>query len=208
MDVEYIKINQNFYFPVVKNKRIAICMTDGADSALLTYILLTLTTNTIYVITSSVSKHCSDVHRAVRTLNKIMDLTNNHNVYHILDYSGDTNNIFNATTELMRVHAIDVVYTGTNATPPAGHKMYEKYKNTPEMVKRDPYVQRDQVYNDQVIVPFTNLDKRKIKDLYVHFGIIETVYPMTFSCLHVDREFQCGTCPECEERMYGFGNLN
>lgn len=74
------------------------------------------------------------------------------------------------------------------------------------MKKRDPNVHRQQVYSDNVVVPFTNIDKRIINEIYIALGIRETVLPLTLSCRFKDRLDHCRNCAACAERVYGFGN--
>lgn len=208
MEIEYIELPNNFKFPIVKNKKIGVSLSAGGDSALLTYILLTYYTDLIYVFTSSDqkdNKHDTNI-RSANTLRRIQNLTGNHNVVHVQDYSSSSSTLLQMASLFVHNKTLDVIYTGTNKLPPKGHPHYNSYAGTPEMIKRDPDVIRPQIYSDNVIVPFTNIDKRDINDLYVHFGIRESVLPMTLSCRGKDRVNHCRECSTCEERLYGFGS--
>jgi len=55
--------------------------------------------------------------------------------------------------------------------------------------------------------PLRNLDKQGIKELYDHFGVLDTLFPLTRSCeIHtLDFKEHCGRCWFCYERKWGFG---
>jgi 7-cyano-7-deazaguanine synthase in queuosine biosynthesis len=208
VEIEYIKLLDSFQFPIVKNKRLGISLSAGADSALLTYIMFKYYTDTIYVFTSQDQanmKH-NTFDRTSKILQQIQMLTNNNNTVHIHDYTSSVHTLFNVSGKAVELEILDVLYTGTNALPPPGNPAYNAYAdNADEMKKRDPDVHRQQVYSDNVVVPFTNIDKRIINELYISLGIRETVLPLTLSCRHKDRRNHCRSCAACAERVYGFG---
>lgn len=57
--------------------------------------------------------------------------------------------------------------------------------------------------------PFSNIDKKAIAELYQHYNLIDTLFPMTRSCEKETNYFlqHCGRCWWCGEREYGFGRL-
>jgi hypothetical protein len=58
--------------------------------------------------------------------------------------------------------------------------------------------------------PFANLDKKGIKELYDHFDLMDTLFPITKSCEAKTYDWStphCGTCWWCHERRWGFGRL-
>jgi len=57
--------------------------------------------------------------------------------------------------------------------------------------------------------PFSNVDKKAIAELYEHYNLIDTLFPMTRSCEAETNYFSkhCGKCWWCGEREYGFGRL-
>ena len=85
--------------------------------------------------------------------------------------------------------------------------------------KRDPERDRDGVLKqtflgqDNTIKsfrPFTNIDKRGIAELYEHFGLMDTLFPLTKSCEGFTPSWDsphCGKCWWCLERQWGFGRL-
>ena len=58
--------------------------------------------------------------------------------------------------------------------------------------------------------PFANLDKQGIAELYSHFNLMDTLFPITKSCESKTYDWStphCGTCWWCHERQWGFGRL-
>ena len=59
--------------------------------------------------------------------------------------------------------------------------------------------------------PLANLDKRGIAELYQHFDLIETLFPLTKSCEYLKNKWDsphCGDkCWWCLERRWGFGRI-
>lgn len=62
--------------------------------------------------------------------------------------------------------------------------------------------------------PFTNLDKRSVKECYDYYGVTDTLFPLTRSCeaeasnsqRYIGQE-HCGKCIFCFERLAVFGRL-
>ncbi len=62
--------------------------------------------------------------------------------------------------------------------------------------------------------PFTNLDKRSVKECYDYYGVTDTLFPLTRSCeaeaSNIERymgQEHCGKCIFCFERSTVFGRL-
>lgn len=62
---------------------------------------------------------------------------------------------------------------------------------------------------DKVYIPFINKDKKELADLYKQYNLIDTLFPMTRSCVKVTENFDrhCGECWWCKERLWAFGKL-
>lgn len=58
-------------------------------------------------------------------------------------------------------------------------------------------------------MPFKNINKKGIKELYDTLGVIDTIFPLTRSCENFTNDFtiHCGLCWFCLERQWGFGKL-
>jgi|TARA_B100001094_G_scaffold323824_1_gene375386 tRNA(Ile)-lysidine synthase TilS/MesJ len=68
------------------------------------------------------------------------------------------------------------------------------------------------------IRPFIHADKKLVYDVYKYFGMLEELYPLTYSCetRYQEHRFNikeqhdwkhCGYCFFCAERLYAFGKL-
>lgn len=58
--------------------------------------------------------------------------------------------------------------------------------------------------------PFANIDKQGIAELYQHFGLMDTLFPLTKSCEGYTPSWDsphCGNCWWCMERQWGFKRL-
>lgn len=58
--------------------------------------------------------------------------------------------------------------------------------------------------------PFENINKKAIAELYDHYGIMDSLFPLTRSCENSKIHFtepHCGKCWWCLERKWGFGRL-
>ena len=60
---------------------------------------------------------------------------------------------------------------------------------------------------------FSNHDKRFVAKTYLHYNMMEKLYPYTFSCVSPPYKFEkdmpihCGYCFPCLERWYAFGRI-
>lgn len=66
--------------------------------------------------------------------------------------------------------------------------------------------------NSTVKMPFLNYDKRTVYESYKYYGMLDVLYPHTWSCesdlqANYDDPKHCGTCYFCIERMFAFGKL-
>jgi hypothetical protein len=60
--------------------------------------------------------------------------------------------------------------------------------------------------------PFKDLNKKHISQMYMEMGLIESLYPLTYSCegypeWNDNYQKHCGRCWWCKEREWGFGKL-
>lgn len=65
------------------------------------------------------------------------------------------------------------------------------------------------VWDEWIYTPFVNIDKKEIAKLYQQHGLIETLFPLTRSCVAATTDFSkhCGNCWWCKEREWAFGKL-
>lgn len=64
----------------------------------------------------------------------------------------------------------------------------------------------DTMWDGWIYTPFINHDKRDIAKLYREHGLIETILPLTRSCVQPTQDFTkvCGKCWWCKERAWAF----
>ena len=118
---------------------------------------------------------------------------------------------------------IRCLFNGTTANPSefvGQDKKHQEVSMPPERNKRDiPFpVQysgdpstwiKTQGTPGEVYSPLINQDKKGVADLYRHFGVLDSLFPLTRSCEDWTDDFSdhCGVCWFCLERQWGFGRL-
>lgn len=188
----------------------AISLSGGADSAILLYILLKNGISNLDVWTlASKEKNFASPRAAYNVLCRCMELTGNYNCTHNVFFTP------RQTLETLIVPLSTVAserkytkfYTGATSLPP--DDQLATFRNeTPLYDRRNPNVER-QTYSGKFYIPFYNVDKKRIAELYHHYGLMDTLYPLTRSCeSHILTEGHCGVCWWCEERQWAFGKLN
>ena len=74
--------------------------------------------------------------------------------------------------------------------------------------KRDPHrilTGTDTFENVEEISPLYNCNKLKIKEMYDRYGLIDTIFPLTYSCIETVGKFPCEACHWCIEKKAVFG---
>lgn len=61
--------------------------------------------------------------------------------------------------------------------------------------------------------PFVNVDKKFIAELYKQYDLMDDLFPLTRSCIGIDRKTNfftqpCGECFWCHEKMWAFGTYD
>lgn len=65
-----------------------------------------------------------------------------------------------------------------------------------------------QLENCVQVIPWANSDKRTVAQAYQHYGVMDTLYPTTYSCEAVGQNFvHCEHCFFCQERWWAFGRI-
>ena len=138
-------------------------------------------------------------------------LTGNIQVKHVVMYkeTKDEESLIEMTLPLYEQGAIKRLYTGITANPPEGSIAIESL----EFEARNPDVHRSITPYPTVTTPFTNYNKKFLAKLYEDEGILEQLFPLTFSCEYIGDPKEdpgmehCGECWWCEERQWGFDRL-
>lgn len=193
---------------------LGICVSGGADSALMLYFLLKNTkTHTHIFSVASQEKHLRNTHAAINVISKCTELTGNYNLTHHITYVDvqTKTNLFLTPIAFLDNEIISTVYTGVTKNPP--FDVTEKFiLESLENYERDPTVKRP-VKQGKWYMPWTNLDKQDLCTIYIQYDLINSLFPITRSCEWINHEWDdpgdghCGKCWWCEERMWGFGRL-
>lgn len=206
--------NEKTHF-VLHEGNVGVCVSGGADSAILLYLIMKFATKPITIFTiASQQKQLTTAHVAMNVISKCAELTGNYNFVHLVDYvpAQTRENVFIRPEQFLAKEMVDVIYTGVTKNPP--DEVCNTFINeTPETEDRDPNVVRDTV-RGKWITPWTNLNKADIYDLYVANDLVTTLFPFTRSCEWIPdmvdvadpKSGHCGKCWWCEERNWGFNN--
>lgn len=100
--------------------------------------------------------------------------------------------------------SIEILFSGHTENPPL-----DEVDGSTE-TNRNPGVYRDileTLGNFQVVHPFYNINKKGIVNKYKHFGVYETLWPLTWSCegsQEITNNFTkpCNECWWCKERAW------
>jgi len=195
--------------------KLALCFSGGVESSLLMYLLLKYSSNEILAYTTAYSRkgfyeeqatqavidYCStsglDVSRITRHITKTTDA-----------------NLFDNVNKDFDNSTFSMLYTGTNQLPPIEYMksidiLIAHVNSNSELPKRHPDKTRDRFYHNGMLqVPFTNIDKKGIAQVYADQGLDDVFFNMTQSCINTKQyPMHCNQCPACAERYYGFGKV-
>lgn len=192
------------------NGPVGINFSGGADSTILSYLVMSQLSVPVHFITmSTVDRGCAQHKNTSDVIAKLCEVTNNYNIEHHLDIEPDAThgiqNLFKLSKKLLYVdNVINSVLTGTTANPP--ESVLEKFvhkEGTVEPVERDPNILRPEQRMAGWYNPLTNLNKQDIMQLYAKHNLIESVFPLTKSCWTDYGKPPCNNCWFCEEREWG-----
>lgn len=195
------------------HNRAGVVVSGGADSSILLYIMMKYSTTPLTVYTlASKEKFRSAARVSSNVIDKCMELTGQTTVYHKLIYVDRQNNdlLFEQASQDLRNNQIKIIYTGLTKLPPL--PVLEGFKNTVDnyiMEERNPNKQYNEyTVNNKCYMPFYNLDKRQIFEIYQQFDLVDDLFPITRSCESLRQSTgHCGECWWCEERQWAFGRL-
>lgn len=206
-------ITNNVEFNIYPGK-LGVCVSGGADSALMLYFLLKFSDQPLHVFSvASQEKQLKNTHAAINVISKCTELTSNYNLTHHISYvaAQTKQNLFLAPIEFLNNNIVSTVYTGVTKNPPFA--VTDQFTlETLENDERDPTVIR-QTKQGNWYMPWTNLDKQDLSAIYTQYNLMDELFPVTRSCEWINHEWDdpgmghCGKCWWCEERMWGFGRL-
>jgi len=197
---------------------LGISCSGGADSSSLLYMLMLNTAEKINIFTTvSNFKQRKSLLVTANVIEKCISLTGNSNIEQHLHFCDNQtiNNLFTIPKKWLHDDLITVLYTGITATPP--FDVMESFNNKMDIVdktQRNPKIKKE-TFKNKFYMPFYNINKQRIMDLYNHYGLIDNLYPITRSCeWTTDYDApdpglgHCGKCWWCEERAWGSSNYN
>jgi len=201
-----------FPFTEVINK-VGIRISGGADSAILAYMLAVYKRDyrpylKLHPITCVNNQKPYQAIFSKQVLEKITELTGVEFDEHFIEdvdgerYREDQGDF---QEQLYKDRKLDSHFMGETLNPPIGVEVDWVFNGGGRDDTRD---EKGETHVPVVIYkPLRNLDKQGIKELYDHFGVTDTLFPLTRSCeLHtLDFKDHCGRCWFCLERKWGFG---
>lgn len=201
----------------------SINVSGGADSALLLYFTLLYTPDTVHIMTlGNNNRYRRNVSVAASVVEKCIQLTGNSNLVHHIHYTQtQTGEEIHKMSRYYKSHnLVDVAMGAITRNPPRDitdtfFSETTEADRDPDLDKIDPIIK----HGDKIVahIPFVNIDKRVIAELYREHDLMESLFPYTRSCefdperpigMVVDPGLgHCGKCWWCEERKWAFGRL-
>lgn len=184
--------------------RLGVSLSGGTDSSLVLYMLMRKYAGHITVFNTSSPEHPNQLEAAKRVYEKCKELTGHTNSTMVdtsIEEKRNEHNLFVTPMQYQSEGKIDYVYTGLTANPPVELKYSES-----KIQKRETR-QNKTIDDNNFYMPFINEDKKTTAKLYEEFNLIETLFPLTFSCISSKTLDHCDSCWWCEERKWGFGKL-
>jgi 7-cyano-7-deazaguanine synthase in queuosine biosynthesis len=196
----------------IKGENIGLCLSGGADSSLLAYILMQNTKSPIHFFTfANKVKNRATIYSSVNVIDKCIDLTKNSNVFHHIIYVEEHNrDYFYSYLEDQLKKTVDIVYTATTNVPSSYALANFSSQLSGDILRsRNPSVIKNcYTHKGKIYHPFMNINKKDIKKMYEELNILESVFPLSRSCESFELLVgHCGTCWWCEERFWAFSRL-
>lgn len=214
-------------------RRVGIRLSGGADSSLLYYALMHDTD--LEVVPMTMDTKLKDWYQTgtAQVINRVTELTGREPYAWHRHYQPDFVNKFESQpyvdgvdkmqSDAVAKYNLDAVYIGLTCNPPIAEMKYyfETHDHGLDIEEvldhqagrddeRDQPVESvvKQLQNCVQIIPWANSDKRAVAEAYREYGVIDTLYPYTYSCEAVGQDFvHCGHCFFCQERWWGFGRI-
>lgn len=199
-----------------------INVSGGADSALLLYLTMIGTSDTIHIMTLGNSqRYRRNVVVAMQVVERCIQLTGNNNVVHHIHNCPVQN--FEEIKKMYMTYidneTLDVMTGAITANPPKD--VTDTFILPVTENDRDPDEEYETLFEREGKyiwhLPFRNVDKSVIAEIYRDFNLMEDLFPYTRSCefdptvnngTTVDPGLgHCGKCWWCEERKWAFGRL-
>ena len=195
--------------PAVKN--FGIKMSGGADSSLLAYLLvkhikekdLDINLFPIIIIEEDAPFQKLFAYKVIKFIEQELNFKFNSPV--VFNHYAETDKIQlmrQIESDLLNTY-LDFIISGTTQHP------QEEFNEPggPDENRKGVFTevwQRKKIYT-----PFINQNKKHLADIYKSHNLLETLFPITRSCVEVTNNFDkhCGNCWWCKERIWAFGRL-
>lgn len=176
------------------NKRIAVVVSGGWDSAVLWHI--------VYNECKRRGQSCRPytvpkIDGAVKWAGEVLrqsGYTDNTNIVGEVNADDPSSYVTSGIVEIFTKKMADIVYVGVT-------KYYE------DMVTDHPRQHASQYNAEHICLqPFSDVTKDETVQLGFDLGIAEDIMNITHSCTELD-EGRCGYCPWCKERQWAFKTI-
>ena len=222
---------------IVKNsKKISVSLSGGADSAILFYHACDVLPDKTFIPWSGYDTRRPDsIFYAMEVYQFVKNSYPNVNIlpHHTFKYTTIAGSKFQTTKEwdwtkdpksvahheaeyeLWEKHKFDLTLNGMTSNPPedaikkfkmdidTGHGIIEprRHRDRPKWLL-DGF--------RPLYSPFVQEDKSYVKMMYEKYGVLDTLYPLTASCIGFPHETDngqkpCMNCVWCKERLWAFG---
>lgn len=206
-------INIKDYQINIYDGSVGVSLSGGADSAILSYILMSHYTHPIHFFTvASKEKNLITVKHSTNVIKKCIELTGNSNVFHHITYveKQKRDAFFHFLIESKENLNLDIMHTSTTNVPETSIlNSFSMQLSADLLTRRSPYIKKPLLsHNNKIYHPFANLNKKDIKSLYENLNVLEELFPLTRSCESTS-EFNkhCQSCWWCQERFWAFGRF-
>lgn len=183
---------------------LGVSFSGGTDSSLVLYMLMLNYPYHITVFNTFWHERTNHNEVAKRVYEKCKELTGHTNSTMIdteINENYSEHNLFVTPMQYQKTGKLDYIYTGLTANPPLKLK-YSEHKIQKREQRREKNIDDNNFY-----LPFVNENKKTIAKLYEEFNLMESLFPLTFSCVVSKTLDHCNACWWCEERKWGFGKL-
>lgn len=223
-------------------KKIAVRLSGGPDSSIIYHAVCDFYKDTpgasVYPYTVSTPLRPHSGKKAAKVVDVVRDLTGVSPTKHYISWH-DEHNPKNSSAvnsleytkaqddlckEVISSNRIEIHYSGLSINCPIDElenaiRMYnlpfESYASLATRDQtRDVPTESTMLMSGNVAMclPFAAYDKRQVRKEFDRYGVVDTLFPHTWSCEHneqrnIEDPVHCGKCYFCIERVYAFGRL-
>ena len=201
-------------------KNIAVLMSGGIDSAILMYFLIKTIQEQqqdvkIYAITAESMRRPQGIRYSNKVMTKLTEITGftnygEHLIFPVVIPTEEVKVMTHYTKHFMKMYKIDRLFNGTTTNPPKDVTelmTYHRYENRDDPKGEGKLLREDEKKLDW---PLLYVNKRDVYNMFVKYGLLDTILPETRSCIG-DTELTnfhrtpCMKCWGCLEKFWGFG---